>query len=360
MMQALTLARSPTRAAAASLVTPVPSTAPIIPSWLVSSKLGRAVDAPVPPRDAPESRVSVIVVNYCGEDVLGPFLDSVLDGPLPPREVIVVDNASTDGSLELLRARPGVHVVASPENLGFGGGCNLGAAHATGNLLLFANPDVRLRHDTIACLARDLLATPGAAIATANLGEPDMPPPVRTRQIEEVAAMSGALMLVERAHFERLGGFDPAIFLYSEDTDICYRTVLAGRRVVKVWDAVGTHEAHGAGGGRRWSAEQIKNGLYVHLTARSAPAIVRYTGRMAVKTVVRGIRLRDPTVVSAWVETVRRLPATLARRRRVRGAAASAERARLERLAREHDHWVRVNWRRSVAAGLRRRVGRAG
>jgi len=65
-------------------------------------------------------------------------------------------------------------------------------------------------------------------------------------------------------------------------------------------------------------------------------------------------------VVSAWVETVRRLPATLARRRRVRGAAASAERARLERLAREHDHWVRVNWRRSVAAGLRRRVGRAG
>jgi GT2 family glycosyltransferase len=304
--------------------------------------------------------VSVVVVNYCGEDVLGPFLDSVLDGPRPPREVIVVDNASTDGSLELLRARPGVRVVASPDDLGFGRGANLGATHATGELLLFANPDVILRDDTIACLARDLLATPGAAIATANLVEPDKPLPERTHQIEEVAAMSGALMLIERAHFDRIGGFDPAIFLYSEDTDICYRTVLAGRRVVKVWDAVGTHEAHGSGGGPRWSAEQIKNGLYVYLTARSAPAVVRYSGRMAVKTVVRGIRFRDPTVVGAWVATARRLPATLDRRRQIRGAAAPAERARLDRLAREHDYWQRVNWRRSIVAGLRRRVGRTG
>ncbi len=141
---------------------------------------------------------------------------------------------------------------------------------------------------------------------------------------EDVASMEAAAMLVERSHFERLGGFDPWIFLYNEDNDICYRTWLLGRRVVKAWDAVADHDVGGTGGGLRWSGEQIKNGLYVHLKLRGWPATGRYAARMAAKTFIRGARLRDPAVLDAWRVNARELPSTLSKRRAIRGAASGS------------------------------------
>jgi len=302
--------------------------------------------------------VSIVVVNYNGASVLERFLESVRSCDYAALEVLVVDNASTDDSVARLEAMEDVTVVASPSNLGFGRGCNLGVAQAHGELLLFANPDIQLYPDAISVMVDDLLGTLGAAVVCATLIEPGMRHD-RERRVEEVASMAAAAMLVERAHFEYIGGFDPEIFLYSEDTDLCFRTWLVGRRVLKAWNAVAVHELAGSGGGERFSAEQIKNGLYIYLKLRAWPAVVRYSCRMAVKTVVRGLRLRDPGVLGAWWSNLRRLRSTLAKRRAIRDAAAPADRAMLERLGAEHSYWERRSWRTRALRGLRRRPTRS-
>jgi N-acetylglucosaminyl-diphospho-decaprenol L-rhamnosyltransferase len=303
--------------------------------------------------------VSLIAINRDGAELVDRFLAGVRGSDYARLEVIVVDNASSDDSARLFAAGEQVTVVESPENLGYGRGCNLGAEHAHGELLLFMNPDVDLHTDTISILVRDLLENPDAAIVCATTLDPGKQHE-RQRRVEDVAAMNATTILVERAHFERLGGFDPWIFLYSEDTDLCYRTWLLGRRVLKSWDAVAEHDVGGAGGGRRWSAEQIKNGLYVHIKLRAWPATVRYGTRMLAKTIVRGVRLRDPAIPNAWIINVRELPQTLAKRRATRGAATPADRDRLERLGAEHAYWARRSWRQETQRAVRRRLAEIG
>jgi N-acetylglucosaminyl-diphospho-decaprenol L-rhamnosyltransferase len=298
--------------------------------------------------------VSLVAINYNGAALIERFLAGVRVSDYEPLEVIVVDNASSDESPARYEAAEGVQLVRSDQNLGFGRGCNLGAEHARGELLLFMNPDVELEPDTISVLVRDLRETPDAGVVCATAVFEGFSHE-RRRYLEDVAAMAGAAMLVRRSHFEELGGFDPWIFLYSEDTELCYRTWLMGRRVLKDWDAVVTHEGGGTGGGRSWSGEQIKNGLYIHLKLRGWPATARYAGRMVAKTALRGVRLRDPSLLSAWLLNIRELPSTLAKRRAVRGGARPRDRERLERLGAEHAYWARRNWWRSLRLAARRR-----
>jgi GT2 family glycosyltransferase len=301
-------------------------------------------------------RISVVVVNYRSADEVEGFVASLATSDLTPHEVIVVDNASGDDSVQRLGGRDDLRLVASSVNTGFGGGCNLGAATATGDLIFLANPDVRLRSGTLTALLRALRDDPQLAIACPDLlGAPD-PAYVGRRYDEPVASMAGAAMLIDAAAFAAQGGFDDHIFLYSEDADLCYRMWLSGRGVAKVWDAIGDHVAHGAGGGRQWSHEQIKNGLYVFLKLRNRRSIVRHAGRMAVKTVVRGLRARDARVLAAWSTNARDLPTTLRKRRVVRGAARPEDRRRLDELCLEHDHWVRTHYRRELLAAIRRRL----
>lgn len=301
----------------------------------------------------PMPLVSIIAVNYNGAHLVDRFMGTVGASHYRPVELLLIDNSSEDDSARMFERWPQARVIRSDENVGFGRACNIGVQQANGELLMIMNPDVVLDPQAIEVMVSDMLGNPGAAVVCATLigagGEHD-----RQARVEDVASMAAAAMLIDRAHFQRLGGFDPWIFLYSEDTDFCYRTWLAGRRVLKAWDAVAEHEPGGTGGGARWSAEQIKNGLYVHIKLRSWPATVRYAGRMAVKTVVRGVRLRDPSVLGAWWVNVRQLPETLGKRRMLLGAASPEDRSTLERLAAEHDYWARRAWRQSVLRRLRR------
>lgn len=307
--------------------------------------------------DAPP-KISVVVVNYRSAGEVERFVASVRASAVPAHEVIVVDNASGDDSLARLQGRDDLRLIASERNTGFGGGCNLGAAAATGDLLLIANPDVRLRPGTLTALVRAMRSAPEIAIACPDLLSPPFGDYAGRHYIEPVAAMAGAVMLIDRAVYDAVGGFDPRIFLYAEDTDLCYRVWLTGRSVVKVWDAIGEHDAHGTGGGRQWSHEQVKNGLYVHLKLRNRRSIVRYAGRMLLKTGVRGLRAREPRIVAVWWAVARDLPSTLAERRRLRGGARPEDVRRLDALCREHDYWSRVNWWRVARADARRRMHR--
>ena len=115
-------------------------------------------------------RSSVVIVNWNAGPALLDCLASVPAGGAGVLETIVVDNASSDGSLAAARERhPGVRVVETGANLGFAAGANRGAAVARGDALVFLNPDARVEAGAIDGLVAALAATPGAGIAGGGL-----------------------------------------------------------------------------------------------------------------------------------------------------------------------------------------------
>jgi GT2 family glycosyltransferase len=177
-------------------------------------------------------------------------LSSLREGE-PEAEVIVVDNAGADRAI----VEPfDVRLIEPGRNLGFAGGCNQGASEATGEVVVFLNPDTVVDPGALGRLA-ETLKDPSIGIAMARLRLLDKPellnsagtvlhlsglawagrygePAEKVRELEDVAAPSGAAMAVRRDRFSQLGGFTEELFMYLEDTELGWRTHLQGFRVV--------------------------------------------------------------------------------------------------------------------------------
>jgi hypothetical protein len=212
-------------------------------------------------------RASVIIVNWNAGQALLDCLASVSGGG-DVLETIVVDNASTDGSLARAReSHPPVRIVETGANLGFAAGANRGAAVARGDALVFLNPDARVEPGAIDRLVGTLGSTPGAGIAGGGLVGADgrwQPGwarfhPIahllldttpgrfleRGRRVPHVVDwVYGTFMAVRRDAFRQLGGFDESYFLYGEDLDLCHRATSHGLRTVHVPDARAVHGAN--------------------------------------------------------------------------------------------------------------------
>jgi GT2 family glycosyltransferase len=241
----------------------VPTSEPLLavdaPAKLRTDALGGTL-----PKDT--SRASVIVVNHNGRDYLDACLDSLREGGELGYEVIVVDNASGDGSAECVAAcHPQVRLIRSETNLGFGAGSNLGARWARGKYLAFLNPDTKAQPGWLEALIAALEQDPDAGLATALVLLMDEPDRVNTcgndmhvtgltlcrgmgarrdalTGTAEVGAVSGAAFVIRRDLFEALGGFDESFFLYVEDSDLSLRARLAGHRILAVPEAVVYHD----------------------------------------------------------------------------------------------------------------------
>src|SRR5579883_2188769 len=110
-----------------------------------------AADAPVGQASS-HHKASVVIPNWNGRDLLAKYLPSVIEA-MQGNEIIVVDNGSTDGSADFVRATfPEVTVLALPENLGFGGGSNAGFRAATNDIVVLLNSDMRVAPDFLAPL----------------------------------------------------------------------------------------------------------------------------------------------------------------------------------------------------------------
>jgi GT2 family glycosyltransferase/glycosyltransferase involved in cell wall biosynthesis len=214
--------------------------------------------------------VSVVIVNYRGADDTCAALASVgeLRWPRDRLEVIVVDNASGDGSVErITKEHPDVQVLALDQNTGFAAGCNAGAQVATGQHLAFLNNDARPdpewlsaaaavldRDGSVACVASKVLDWDGELVdfVDAGLGfyghgfklhagEPDNPAYDREA---DVLFASGAAMVVRASTFREVGGFDERYFLFFEDVDLGWRLWLLGHRVRYVPASLTFHRHH--------------------------------------------------------------------------------------------------------------------
>jgi GT2 family glycosyltransferase/glycosyltransferase involved in cell wall biosynthesis len=214
--------------------------------------------------------VSVVIVNYRGADDTCTALAAVHDlrWPQDKLEVIVVDNASGDGSVERIATEhPGVRVVALEENLGFAAGCNAGAQAATGEHLAFLNNDARPdpawlsaatavldRDGSVACVASKVLDWDGELVdfVDAGLGfyghgfklhAGERDDPAYDREADVLFA-SGAAMVTRASTFREVGGFDERYFLLFEDVDLGWRYWLLGYRVRYVPSSLVFHRHH--------------------------------------------------------------------------------------------------------------------
>ncbi len=223
--------------------------------------------------------VSVIIVNYHSAGLVTDCIRSIrekTDGIT--YEIIVVDNASGDGSVETLREAfgSGITLIPSAENLGFGKANNLGATRATGEYLFLLNPDTLLVNNAIKTLFDYLQAHSEVGVAGGNLYSPDMMPapsfcrtfddlkserrragwryilgsklrdklsprPMTefnaTQSPETVAYIFGADMMMKKSLFDSVGGFDPDFFMYAEEEELTWRITRKGYQVVSVPDA---------------------------------------------------------------------------------------------------------------------------
>lgn len=230
-------------------------------------------DKPEEPAGSPA--VSVVVVTYQSGPTLDRCLASLRAQTLRDLEVILVDNASTDGAAQAAaKADPSLRLIANAENRGFAGGVNDGARAARGRWLALLNPDAyaapdwleRLlaaaqAHPDVASFAsRQLMASDhrvldGLGDVMASAGFPfrggyGLPDP-GDAVIGEVFSPCGGAMLIDRSLFLDMGGLDERLFCYCEDVDLGYRLRLIGERTLVVPDAVVEHEGSASTGGPR-------------------------------------------------------------------------------------------------------------
>lgn len=226
-------------------------------------------------------RVVSVILNWNGGELNLDCVASLLDQGLAAADIIFVDNASTDGSLELVCDRyPGLTVLKNEENLGFGDGINVGIRHAlrdkerSVDAVLLVNNDIVLSKGTLTHLVDVLLTDKSLGITGPRVlyrddpstiwcaggkltyrqnlsdllghGQPDGP---QWQGLQSVDYVAGCAMLVRREVFEKAGLFDGTYFAYHEDVDFCMSARKAGFSVVLAGDSSALHAPHHSTGG---------------------------------------------------------------------------------------------------------------
>lgn len=247
------------------------------------------------PSTASDPLVSVVVINWNGAEHLPPCLDALAAQTYPHVEVIVADNASTDGSQALVCEQyPAVKLLALPENRGFTGGNNAGMRAAAGDIVILLNNDTEVRPDWIAQLVAAFERHPDAGTAASkmllfsqrdtfhtagDLYHVDGLPGNRGvwqqdqgqyDREEYVFGACGGALAIRRAVLDTIGMLDDDFFFSAEDVDFAWRTQLAGFKCVYVPSAVVYHHLAATGGDVTASFYNGRNFIYV--LAKNYPA----------------------------------------------------------------------------------------
>lgn len=212
--------------------------------------------------------VSAIVLNWNGKDVTPECVESLLRQSYGLREIIVVDNGSTDGSLELIRREFGarVKIVENARNLGFAGGCNVGIRAAAGEYIALINSDATLDTEWMSELVKGIERTPSMGMAACKIyfagqeGILENTGQVVTRdglgrtrgRLEKdvgqydhrsaVLCPSGCAALYRRKMLDEIDLFDERFFAYADDIDIGIRGRLLGYKCFYIPTAVAYHK----------------------------------------------------------------------------------------------------------------------
>jgi len=257
--------------------------------------------------------LSIVIVNWNVCDLLRRCLHSILSSGQQPAtsiEIIVVDNGSTDGSVEMVRAEfPGVRLIANADNRGFPAANNQGIAAARGRYVLLLNPDTEVVGDALATMVAFADAHPDVGIVGPQLLNPDgsvqssrrrfptlamaffestwlqgyAPPRLLERYyvldrpdgaVQDVDWVTGAALMARREAVEQVGPLDEGFFMYSEELDWCRRFREAGWRVVYLPTAQIVHHV-----GK--SSEQVVAARHIHFQTSKVRYFRKYHGPQA-------------------------------------------------------------------------------
>ena len=217
--------------------------------------------------------LSIIIINYNVKEFLQNLLHSIEKASANiNKEIIIVDNASDDGSVELIKQRfPSCKLISNDKNLGFGKANNQALKIATGKYFLLINPDSIVSEDTFDKMIAFFKKNSEAGLAGCKILNPDgtlqlacrrsYPGPwtsfckvtglsnlfprskifarynltyLDENKTYEVDAISGSFMMMRKEVYDKVGGFDEEFFMYGEDLDLCYQIKSAGYKVFYV------------------------------------------------------------------------------------------------------------------------------
>ncbi len=234
--------------------------------------------------------LSIILVNYNGAQFLDSCLDSIEQfSDFSKHEVVIIDNLSTDNSLEIIKAKlPSCKLICSQANLGFSKANNLAVKHSNGEHLLFLNTDTILIENTPQLLSDYLTVSQDVGAVSPRITFRDGSYQLSCGKlpnlaiefidkirygldrkwhhifgslydkqystVQEMGWLTGACLMMRRDVFEQIGGFDESFFMYFEDKDICKRVDEAGWKVVYYPKASLIHLLGGSSSGVQKSA----------------------------------------------------------------------------------------------------------
>ena len=275
---------------------------------------------------------------------LPPLLAELSEGD----ELVVVDNGSGDGTAHAVRElAPGAKVIEAGANLGFGAGCNRGAAQASAELLCFLNPDAVVqpgfRKTIVAPLdgGADWAAWQGLVTAeggttintsggvvhftgvawAGQAGEPAAAP----APAGEPGFVSGACLAIRREAFADAGGFAEDFFLYHEDVDLSLRLRLAGGRLGVVREAWVDHEYEFEKGAAKW--RHLERNRWATILRTYPPALLMLLGPALAATELALVFIAAaggwlPQKLGSWLDVLRSLPRLAGERRRIQADRA--------------------------------------
>jgi hypothetical protein len=320
-----------------------------------------ALTSPAGPAAPNDRNVSAVIVNYESGPRLRDCIRSLREQPALV-ETIVVDNGSKDGSAAAaLASFPDLVLVDPGRNLGFAGGANAGARLARGRLLLFLNPDTELPPATVGTLAaafdRAGVGVAGPKLELDRLRAHELGCtidllgyPVPLSRPRPPFYVSGCALMTTTDLFAELGGFDERFFMFVEDVDLCWRTLLRGLDVRVVPEAIVRHHGGASAAGGYITADGLattrfrvvlreRNTLAALLKcyalptlAAVVPAYVLQALATAVALAATGRRQTALGILEGLWWNVRELPRTLALRRGAQRARTRSEREILQRM----------------------------
>jgi GT2 family glycosyltransferase len=291
-----------------------------------------------------EVRTTVVVVTWRGRDLIGPCLDALAAQTCPHR-VLVVDNASTDGTAaEIARHRPGV--LRTARNLGYAGALAVALPQVTTPFMAWLNDDARPEPGWLAALEQALNSDQSAAamasalhagngtVTSTGVSLTHIGYGTDTTETRPFGFCGGAALLRTET-LRAVGGVPASLFCYYEDTDTSWRLRLAGYRIsavpgARVRHVGGASAGHGTAAFHRWNE---RNRLLMLLRCAPAWVATRELVRFAVLTVVLPFRRNRPLTPNFGVglrlrvlaEILARLPVTLLARYRI-GRCATVSR----------------------------------
>jgi N-acetylglucosaminyl-diphospho-decaprenol L-rhamnosyltransferase len=299
----------------------------------------------------PEPALAAVVVSYESAGDLPETLVALTAQLRPGDELVVVDNASTDGSAAAARAAaPDATVVELATNEGFAGGCLAGVARTTAPLLFFLNPDARITRgclDQLRAAAREqpswgawqaLVVLPGGALVNTSggvvhwlgiawSGDIDTPVAAVRERPHEVGFASGAALVVRREAWDATRGFDADWFMYGEDVDLSLRLRLAGWGVGVVPAARVEHGYGFEKGAYKWFHLE-RNRWWMLIAAYPAPLLALVLPALLVFDVgLLAVAARGGWLgakLRAQAAVLRTLPRAVARRRAVQATRTVA------------------------------------